>query len=201
MGLDYSYQVFVPAQNVTRALHELTKLAPPTDRVTPLAVTMPGGDRVVVPFTSHFKSEPVDCSTSGSLELDTSIMFGVDEAVREFHGSDAEPDELGRVQIGYIYLTVRFAPERHPRFASLDFTAATSGMSRLFERSASVRTVFTDLTAASGGVCCLLDTESDTFPICWLNGQPVQDTVPGPRFADHRALVESWSERRSLSAT
>ncbi|MFF9485033.1 hypothetical protein [Streptomyces sp. NPDC014676] len=201
MGLAYSYQIFVPAQNITRTLLELTKLAPPTSRVAPLTVTMPGGDRVVVPFTSHFKSEPVDCSTGGNLELDTSIMFDVDEVVRDFYDSDAEPDEFGRVQIGYIHLTVKFAPARHPHFASLDFMAATSGMSRLFERSASVRTVFTDLTAAGGGVCCLLDTESDTFRTCWLNGQPVQDTVPGPRFTDYRSLVESWPERRSLSAT
>ncbi|MEE1805363.1 hypothetical protein [Streptomyces sp. BE133] len=187
MGLSYSYEIFVPAQNVARALLELTKLAPPTRRVTPLMVTMPGGDRVVVPFTSNFKSEPVDCSTSGRLELDTSIMFGVDEAVREFCGDrDSEPDEFGRVQIGYVYLTVRFAPAPHPRFASLEFTAATSGMSRLFERSASIRAVFTGLTAASGGVCCLLDTESETFQICWLNGQPIHDTVPGPCFAKYR---------------
>ncbi|WP_371102607.1 hypothetical protein [Streptomyces sp. PU_AKi4] len=191
----------MPARNVTRTLLELTERAPSAHRVPPLTVTLPDGDRIVVPFTSCFKSEPVDCSTADSLSLDTSIMFGVDEAVREYHDGDVEPDELGRVQIGYICLTVRFAPERHPRFALLDFTAATSGMSRLFERSASVRTVFTDLTAAGGGVCCLLDTESDTFRICRLNGQPVQDTVPGPRFADYRSLVESWPERRSPSAT
>ncbi|WP_066952903.1 hypothetical protein [Streptomyces lushanensis] len=193
MGLDYSYEIVVPARNVVRALLELNKLAPTARRVTPLAVTMPGGDRVVVPFTSNFKSDPVDCSTSDRLELDTSVMSGVDDAVREFCGEhDFEPDEFGRVGIGYIYLTVRFAPERHPRFASLEFTAATSGMSRLFERSASVRAVFTGLTAASGGVCCLLDTESDIFQICWLNGQPVHDTVPGPRFANYCDLAAVW---------
>ncbi|MFF2431971.1 hypothetical protein [Streptomyces mirabilis] len=193
MGLDYSYEIIVPAQNVARALVELTELAPPTRRMMPLTVTMPGGDQVVVPFTSNFKSEPVDCSTSGRLELDTSIMFGVDDAVREFCGDrDSEPDEFGRIAIGYVYLTVQFAPAPHPRFASLAFTAATSGMSRLFERSASIRAVFTSLTAASGGVCCLLDTESDTFQICWLNGQPIQDTVPGARFADYRDLVAVW---------
>lgn len=195
MGLDYGYEIFVPARNVDRALVALAELAPRTDRVPPLALTLPGGAQLSVPFTSNFTSEPVDCSASGTLELDTSIMFGVDDAVREYvEGLHLELDELGRVQIGYIYLTVRFAPAQHPDYAALEFTAATSGMSRMFERSAAVREVFTDLTAAAGGVCCLLDTESDTFDICWLNGRPVQDTVPGPDFPSHRDLTATWPD-------
>ncbi|MFE0420962.1 hypothetical protein [Streptomyces sp. NPDC058953] len=193
MGLDYSYEIFTPAQNVARTLAELVELAPRTRQVPPLTLTMPGGDQLVVPFTSHFKSDPVDCSTGSTLELDTSIMVGVDDEVREFvEGRGLELDELGRVEIGYIYLTIRFAPALHPRYASLQFTAATSGMSRLFERSASIRAVFTGLTAASGGVCCALDTESDTVQICWLNGQVTQETVPGPRFTSCRDLVAAW---------
>src|SRR5581483_1472785 len=93
----------------------------------------------------------VDCTASGVLDLDTSLMFPIDDAVHAyFRGRDYEIDELDRARIGYIYLTVRFAPTLHPHFASLQFTAATSHMSRLFERSASVRAVFTELTAASG---------------------------------------------------
>ncbi|MFD5343406.1 hypothetical protein ACFWJY_06470 [Streptomyces anulatus] len=196
MGLDYSYEIFTPARNVTRALAELVELAPRTRRVPPLTLTVPGGDQLVVPFTSNFKSDPVDCSTDGTLELDTSIMVGVDDAVRRFvEGRGLELDELGRVQIGYIYLTVRFAPTLHPHYASLQFTAATSGMSRMFEQSASIRTVFTNLTAASGGACCMLDTESDTFQICWLNGQTIQETVPGPRFTTCRDLVATWPDQ------
>ncbi|MGW7383350.1 hypothetical protein [Streptomyces sp. NPDC054794] len=196
MGLDYSYEIIVPAQNLARALTELTDLAARTYRVPPLTVTLPGGDQLVVPFTSNFKSEAVDCSTGSMLELDTSIMFAVDDAVREFcQVPDPKLDELGRVAIGYIYLTVRFAPALHPGYSSLQFTAATSGMSRLFERSASIRAVFNNLTAASGGVCCLLDTESDTFQICWLNGHTIQETVPGPRFAGFRDLVSAWPDQ------
>ncbi|MDX2676415.1 hypothetical protein [Streptomyces soliscabiei] len=196
MGLDYSYEIFTPAQNVADALFQLAELAPRTRRVPPLTLTLPGGDQVVVPFTSNFKSEPVDCSTRSVLELDTSLMVGVDDAVREFFAvEDSEFDELGRIAIGYVYLTVRFAPVLHPRYASLQFTAATSGMSRMFERSASIRAVFTGLTAAIGGVCCVLDTESDVLTICWLNGQSMNDTVPGPRFASDRDLVATWPDQ------
>lgn len=89
----------------------------------------------------------------------------------------------------------------HPRYASLRFTAAARAMSRRFERSAhrsSVpvrarrRAVFIDLTAAGGGVCCVLHPESDTSHRRRLNGLPLQEPVPGPRFASHRDLVATW---------
>ncbi|MFB8241051.1 hypothetical protein ACFC58_31390 [Kitasatospora purpeofusca] len=196
MGLDYSYEIFMPPRNVVRALTRLAEIAPQARDMPPLPVTLPGGEQLIVPFTSKYKSEPVDCSATGMLELDTSIMIDVDDAIREFHlrGSD-RVDERGRVSVGYIYLTVRFSPTWHPNFASLQFTAATSGMSRMFVESASVRKVFTDLTAATGGVCCLLDTESDIFDICWLNGETVSGkTVPGVRFSRFHDLVAAWRE-------
>ncbi|MEV0537856.1 hypothetical protein [Kitasatospora sp. NPDC050463] len=196
MGLDYGYEIFMPPRNVVRALTRLAELAP-QGRDTPLLpVTLPGGEQLIVPFTSRFKSEPVDCSAGGTLELDTSIVIGVDDAVSEFFLRDSDRvDERGRVSVGYIYLTVRFSPAWHPNFASLQFTAATSGMSRMFVQSASVRKVFTDLTAATGGVCCLLDTETDIFDVCWLNGDTVSgETVPGARFPRFHDLVAAWRE-------
>ncbi|MEU8928170.1 hypothetical protein AB0D10_46010 [Kitasatospora sp. NPDC048545] len=196
MGLDYSYEIFMPPRNVVRALTRLAELAPQGRNTPLLPVTLPGGEQLIVPFTSKYKSEPVDCSAGGTLELDTSIVIDVDDAMREFHLGDVDRvDELGRVSVGYIYLTVWFSPAWHPNFASLQFTAATSGMSRMFEQSASVRKVFTDLTAAAGGVCCLLDTETGTFDICWLNGETVSgETVPGGRFSRFHNLVAAWRE-------
>lgn len=76
-------------------------------------------------------------------------MFGVDDVLREYadvYGRDIEED--GRIAIGYVYLTIRFTSLLHPRYTSMEFWAATSGMSRVFARSAGVREVFTDLTAA-----------------------------------------------------
>ncbi|MER7955742.1 hypothetical protein [Streptomyces sp. NPDC096030] len=196
MGLDYSYEIFMPPRNVARALTRLAELAPQGRETPLLPVTLPGGEQLIVPFTSKFKSEPVDCSAGGSLELDTSIVVGVDDAVREFFLRDSDRvDAQGRVSVGYIYLTVRFSPAWHPNFASLQFTAATSSMSRMFVQSASVRKVFTDLTATTGGVCCLLDTETDIFDICWLNGETISgETVPGTRFSRFLDLVAVWCE-------
>ncbi|MFF1445628.1 hypothetical protein [Streptomyces sp. NPDC058295] len=196
MGLTYGYDIYLRPRNVARALANLAELAPPTRDVPPLELTLPGGDRLTLPFTSHFMSEPLDCSTGSTLELDTSIMFGADDAVREYgevHGHEADAE--GRVKIGYVYLTVRFESLLSPRYASVEFWAATSAMSRLFAQSARVREVFTGLTAASGGVCCLFDTgDGGPEQVCWLNGRATQEMVPGPRFPDRQALVATWPD-------
>ncbi|MGW3691784.1 hypothetical protein [Streptomyces sp. NPDC005125] len=196
MGLTYGYDIYLRPLNVAKALANLAELAPQTRDVSSLEVTLPGGDRLVLPFTSHFKSEPVDCSRSSTLELDTSLMFDVDDALREYAETDGpEPEADGRIQIGYVYATIRFESFLHPGYASVEFWAATSGMSRMFARSASVREVFTGLTAASGGVCCLFDTgDGGPEQVCWLNGETTQEMVSGPRFPDRRALVATWPD-------
>jgi len=96
---------------------------------------------------------------SSTLELDMSIMFDADDALREYAETDGrEPEADGRIRIGYVYATIRFESFLHPGYASVECWAATSGMSRLFARSTNIRKVFTDVTAASCGVCCLFDT-------------------------------------------
>ncbi|WP_405995304.1 hypothetical protein [Streptomyces sp. NBC_00986] len=194
MGLIYGYDIYLRPRNVERVLANLAELAPPARAVPPLEIILPGGERLVLPFTSHFESAPVDCSTSGTLDLDTSLTFDADDALREYARKNGpEPGADGRVQIGYVYALVRFESVPHPGYASLECWAATSEMSRLFARSANVRKVFTDLAADSGGVCCLFDT-GDGAPeqVCRLDGEPTQETVPGPRFPDRRALAATW---------
>ncbi|MFI6279227.1 hypothetical protein [Streptomyces sp. NPDC050988] len=107
MGLVYGYDIYLRPRNVARALANLAELAAPDRAVPPLEVTLPGGDRLVLPFTSHFESEPVDCSSSSTLELDTSLMFDVDDALREYaRPNGPQPEADGRIRIGYIYATL-----------------------------------------------------------------------------------------------
>ncbi|MEW2468513.1 hypothetical protein AB0919_26405 [Streptomyces sp. NPDC046994] len=159
MGRIYGYDICLRPRNVARALADLAGLAPPARAVRPVEVTLSGGDRLVLLFTSHFKSEPVDCSESSTLELDTSLMVDGDDALREYAQTNGPvPEADGRIQIGYIDATIRFESLLHAGCTSVECWAATSGMSRLFAWSANIRKVFTDLTADRGGVCCLFDT-------------------------------------------
>ncbi|MFG2314181.1 hypothetical protein [Streptomyces tendae] len=180
MGLTYGYDVYLRPWNVAGALTAVAGLAPPSRDVPPLDVTLPGGERVTLPFTSGFGSEPVDCAGSETLDLDTSLMFPVDDAVRAYAESyGLPPEENGRVRIGYVYLTVRFRSFLDPGYAALEFWAPTSGISRLFERSANIRKTFTDLAAAVGAACCQFD-RGDGSPgeVCWVSGEA--DFPPAP---------------------
>ncbi|WP_233520775.1 hypothetical protein [Streptomyces sp. CCM_MD2014] len=116
MGLTYGYDIHLRPRNVSGALAAVAELASPSRDVPPLDVTLPGGERITLPFTSGFRSEPVDCSSIDTFDLDTSLMFPVDDAVRAYAESyGLPPEENGRVRIGYVYLTVRFpSPPRSP---------------------------------------------------------------------------------------
>jgi hypothetical protein len=173
MGLTYGYDIHLPPRGVAGALAAVAELAPPSRDVPPLDVTLPGGERIVLPFTSGFGSEPVDCSDSETLDLDTSLMFPVDDAVRAYgEAYGLPPEENGRVQIGYVYLTVRFASFLDPRYTALEFWAPTSGLSRLFERSVSIRRTFTDLAATVSAACCLFDVgDGSPGEVCWVSGE------------------------------
>ncbi|MFK0279727.1 hypothetical protein ACIQVL_04520 [Streptomyces sp. NPDC090499] len=182
MGLVHGYDIYLRPRNVARALAGLAELAPPGRAVPPLEVGLPGGDRLVLPFTSRSRSEPVDCATSDTLELDLSLMFDADDTLRDYaqrNGLVLGAD--GRVRIGYVYATIRFESLLDPDYASVECWAATSEMSRLFARSAGIRKVFTDLAADSGGVCCLFDTD-DGAPeqVCWLKGESAEETFIPP---------------------
>ncbi|MFJ7626824.1 hypothetical protein ACIQZN_10075 [Streptomyces sp. NPDC097595] len=196
MGLTYSYDIYLRPQNVAGALTALTELAAPDLDGPPLHVTLPGGDRIALPFTSQFGSGPVDCTTGDDLELDTSLMFGLDDAVRAYADRPGYPSETGgRLEVGYIYATVRFASTHHPGYASMEFWAATSAMSRLFERSATVRETFTGLAADAGGVCCLFDIgDGSPGEVCWLNGEMLRAPIGGSRFPDLDTLVAAWPD-------
>ena len=190
MGLNYSYVIYVPAANVVRALTALSEMT--TGDLGPVEVALPGGEKLLLPFTSKFKSEPVDCSAGEDLWLDTTILVDVeDDYAREYF---EERDERGRGRLGYLYLWLSFASRLHPGYASLDFTAATTRMSELMEQSASVEKAFRKLAVASGGVCSLLDREGQSLEVRWLNGETCREPIPGTRFAYGRDLVETWPD-------
>ncbi|MZD05777.1 hypothetical protein GTW43_11865 [Streptomyces sp. SID5785] len=195
MGLDYGYDIYLPPRRIPRALAVLAEHAPTHDR-QPLDLTLPGGARLVLPFTSLWWSDPVDASTSDTVELDTSILFDADDEVLAYADECGLPvRDDGRVQVGYVYLRVRFRSLPHPDYAVLEFAAATSRMSRLFDRSLTVGQFFTGLTATAGGACCLFDT-GDGGPerVRRLNGESVDEMIGAGRFPDLAALAATWPD-------
>ncbi|BCY14704.1 hypothetical protein [Actinoplanes sp. L3-i22] len=173
MGIDWAYDIHLPARNVATALRATAALAHPGKG--PVRVTLPDGAELLLPFTSGFRADPVDVRAGdGHVQLDTLLRFPVrDDVIRAWaEGDDSAEDPI---RIGYIYLSVWYRYSPRPGYAHLSYTAATTGMSHLFADSTSVRRVFTDLAASAGAVLCVLDREGDGDEICWRDGIEVAE--------------------------
>jgi hypothetical protein len=160
MGLDYSINLYFPTARLAKALDATAALAPPGP-AAPTLVRRPDGILALVPFTSGFKNETVDLRLAGGeLRLETTILVPADDAVRAYaHLPSVFLNGREHFPIGYVYLTVRTGC----LFAEFSFTAATSGMSRLFVASAEVRARFAGLLRAAGGLAGWLDRETFEF--------------------------------------
>lgn len=182
MGIDYGYDLYLPTHAVGRALRAAARIAREGDG--PVEVVVPGGERITLPFGG----EPADDIDHWSLH--TCLYFPVgDEAIRTWAeaerraGRQERPDAQGRIWVGSVYLYFWRDCGLRPGYSQLDFTAATTSMSRLFEQSASIRAAFTELAESAGAVCLVLDREGDGDEVCW----PASG-------GDLAALAEGWPE-------
>ncbi|MFE3024511.1 hypothetical protein [Nocardia tengchongensis] len=168
MGLDYSYEVYVHRDSA-RALLEAVKASCNPYPGGKTTVEFPDGP-VVMPCTSRFASDttlrfdPTATDGGSLLQLDLSLSFPADTELLKWVGERGAPQtDSGNgllCSVGYIYLSVFDASKFLPDHLSFDFMAATTDMSRLFARSASIRTWFANLTFDHDGPLCLLDLET-----------------------------------------
>ncbi|MDC0718415.1 hypothetical protein [Nannocystis bainbridge] len=90
---------------------------------------------------------------------DLVVMVPVDPDVRRYFESYHEPLARhvrdGKAGIGLVYMSLHAGP----RYVALKLSAASSGMSRLFAGSGSVRRIMTSLAAAARVHAAFLDTE------------------------------------------
>lgn len=190
MGLDYSIKLYFPTIRLRDVFTALTEFAEPRPEKT-VSVHLPDSSQVVLPFTSGFRCEPVTLRLGGgSGQFDTSLGFVCDDAIREeSYGHRNEiVNGVEVTYIGYIYLTVHVGCF----YSEFSFAAATSGMSRLFVNSASIRNRFLQLLNDVGGVASWLDQETfvyHTLDDPQLTFQPDWVTAP----------TDGWGKRDSTS--
>jgi hypothetical protein len=128
------------------------------------------------------KTQPIYFEdTAKSIQFNTSLYFEVDEVIEVYMQQTQEDfqeqgdeytdwmplrDSQNRYPIGYIYLTVSIDLNRYggneyrTDLICFDFTAATTSMSLLFEKSTSIRKTFIRLLEEHEGVCGLFDDET-----------------------------------------
>ncbi|MEV4639496.1 hypothetical protein AB0J80_19295 [Actinoplanes sp. NPDC049548] len=185
MGVDYSYQVYVPHRAVGRFLRNVAALS--RNDGTGTTVLLPDGTEVLLPGTYGFEAgrtvEWADVIAASSFDL--SPCFPADAPLREFdamYGGTAHPwpDGTVRYSVAYTYLMVFDGSELLPEHSIFDFTPATTGQSQLFLRSPSIRRTFADLAMSVGAPLCLLDVEEDFHVVVTARDRALSIRVPGP---------------------
>jgi hypothetical protein len=158
----------------------------------------PDGKKIQLPFGCIRYEGPIAVNELLYKQLFyLNLFFEVDNEVREYvnrwqddvrrqlHREGWEPpyDKQRRVAIGNIYLTIHtdlnvFSQKEHdPNLIRLSFTAATDNMSRLFERSGSIRNAFIHLLEKEAGVYGVLDLETSAI-LFWLDGNRLNQVIP-----------------------
>jgi hypothetical protein len=194
MGIDYSYDIYVPEQDSGRFLAAVAELCHPDATASTTVVVPGGGDPVTLPgshgFTSGKTVDLADVAATGGGTFDLSFAFPADEPLRADRddrrpfghplvGWTRPPDD-GPIRMGYIYLSVHDGSDMVPGHWNFSFTPAASVQSRLFLRSPSIRETFAALAVSTGAALCLFDGEIGDRIIVTVGERRVSAEVPGP---------------------
>ena len=162
MGLDYSYVLRFRRTQLKEILLAVAEYAKPGSG-PPLEVILPGGEQKIwLPF--HFLprgQNPVSFDEMYRPLFGTSLWFEPDEpferyvAAQTAEGHPLPRDARGRIDLGYVYLSLYMKPTKdNPdlEFLDFDFTPASRQMSMLFAASESVRRFFVQLLEEHNGI-------------------------------------------------
>ena len=173
MGLDYTYRLFFPRERVPEALEGLAARCAPPPRGT-ARIRLPQGIREF-PF-EPFREDPLPNWDDESYSFDIILRLEADESLEKF--TRIAPQQLeaqgGETALGYVYFRVDNPPDE--AVSCFVFIAGGNRMSWTFLDSRSLQSVFSDLLAAHGGLCGLLDRDEERT-IFWWRGQVTWETV------------------------
>jgi hypothetical protein len=163
MGIDYSINLYYPIEQLDAVLLKLPSIAS-IDAGASTAIELPNGRCISLPFNNGLKSSVVQLKSPGSsITLDTTIIFDVDDPIRDFIRQNNWEKLLTRsrkqIPIGYIYLHITLGHKN----SEVAFTAATSDMSRLFVNSESIHNKFVDFMKSTNGLFGLIDIEKSRY--------------------------------------
>ncbi|QLY28515.1 hypothetical protein [Nocardia huaxiensis] len=194
MGLDYSYEIYIPRERAWRLLAAVGENVGRAEADGWAAVRI-DERRVVLPYvgwrdgqrgvTQQLRWAADWTDRDAVVHLDLLLRFFADDELRDYFASRArssetalqEPDATGRYRLGYIYLSVH--DDRHcllPGHVRFSFTAATTCMSVLFWNSPSIRDWFVHMTVRTAASVCTLDMEGLTY-LLYAHGHRMLEPV------------------------
>ncbi|WP_201364293.1 hypothetical protein [Dictyobacter formicarum] len=208
MGINYSYELYFPKDKVWDVLNKLVKmemrfpLHPAQGQTT---LWLPDGEKMVVPFSSHLKTDPIYYThETVKIFLDASFWLYVEESERKQFLQDGWCiNDQGYIDLGNMDLTIDFKTDIGQPFVQFSFVAVTDGMSFLFELSLSIRRAFETFLIEHKGICGIIDREDYQDAILWwANNQMCFEFIPGScpePDAEEESLIEHfdlWCSRR-----
>jgi hypothetical protein len=180
--MDYRYLLYFERGARFDALEHLARMAAPTDD-GPTTIVLP--DRSLeLPFGTWGKprQQISGDDTGDAWNFSTVLCFPPDQALDNYlhyfdrEGSDNRRyDDLGRLEIGYIDLSVHDV--KGTDLVCFMFGTTGSSMSILFMESESIRSSLLDLLASCRGVYAVFDME-DFADLIWLRGEERDDRLP-----------------------
>ena len=163
MGHDYSFEMVLHKRDLNAALEALCSHLCEIDRLR-LRECLPWAPEVETDRAGDAKNPIRECSgirgfrsMKGEYENDycLSMLFERDEVLREYEADYHFRGEGDKVTVGCIWTSL-YAGRR---LAVMTFTAATTNMSLLFQRSPKIRETWTDLARATRSLALFFDKE------------------------------------------
>ena len=192
MGLDYSYLLYFKREHLWDALHGVAGIAEPHQ--PPIKIYFPD-HKLPVPLKVWNYEEGSIHHDDPEFNFDTVLFFEEDDAIEDYlllldrdgkynYRSPPGEDEVPRVRIGYIYLTIysdlsQRYPHRKPADDLVLFDFGTTGtrMSMLFYYSTSIRKTFVKLMESHQGVCGMFNKEDGGGELFWFQGHKMSEDI------------------------
>jgi hypothetical protein len=163
MGLDYAYEMIVARPAVHPLLRAFAAHLAPADGRRLLAAIDAGECEVMRHIARQDYEQSFADTGRGGGDVCFSFHFLPDAELTEYDKDSRMARVPARVPVGCVWTSVRCGK----RFAVVRATAATTGMSRLFERSQSVRSTFMHIGQVGGALLVLFDDEQGDFGCVW----------------------------------
>jgi hypothetical protein len=170
MGLNYSYLLYFKQKHLWDALTGLVKISDPINP-PPTTIHFPDHDLILPIATNYFEENELPYDKS-----EIKLLFDEDEVILDYlssiyndwiHRSPPRDEEIEKVAIGFIYLTVYTGLSKHFAFKKptdlvlFRFETIGTRISFLFSESESIRRKLTELLENYDGVSGIFNREID----------------------------------------
>ena len=178
MGLNYSFEIWVPREELFEALSVVTGRLPEENSHALAPLIWPDGRRLPLlgPAQQNPSLDVVPADASLDRRSNFCLCFGFepDDALRDFDEESSYLRSDGLCWVGgidlFLNLQSDWLKDEQP-LSLLRFTAVSTSMSRLFSASPHVKRYFVDLARSMGALSCHLDFETDQNELLFLDGQ------------------------------